>query len=115
MARPRRPPAPDAARTAALIYIRVSKYTKEDEGRKVSPQTQLELCKALPALRGLTIEDPYIDLDYTGRNTNRPRFQQMMERAQRGDVAMVACYSISRFARDVPDLYSTLRSLEDAG
>ena len=98
----------------ALVYVRVSKYTAQDEGRKVSPETQLQKCKALPALEDCHVE-VFEDLDYSGKNTKRPGFTQLMERAQRGDVSVVACYSISRLSRDVPDLYQTLKTLKQFG
>src|ERR1700736_1068847 len=98
----------------ALVYVRVSKYTAQDEGRKVSPETQLQRCKALPALEDCQVE-VFEDLDYSGKNTKRPGFTQLMERAQRGDVSVVACYSISRLSRDVPDLYQTLKTLKQFG
>src|SRR5206468_4801818 len=93
--------------SVALVYVRVSKYTAQDEGRKVSPQTQLEKCKALAALHGCAVEI-FEDLDYSGKNMKRPGFSKLMERAQRGDVSVVACYSVSRLSRSVADLYETL-------
>ena len=96
------------------MYVRVSKYTAQDEGRKVSPETQLEKCKALPALTDCQVE-VFEDLDYSGKNTKRPGFSKLMERAQIGDVSAVACYSISRLSRDVPDLYQTLKTLKAFG
>jgi site-specific DNA recombinase len=105
----------DPARKVALIYVRVSKFTKEDEGRKVSPDTQFEMCKALPALKGMTIVK-FEDLDFTGTNTNRPAFQQMMERVERGDVAVVAVYKLDRLTRGgIVVLDATLKELDKAG
>src|SRR5205823_7447648 len=91
-----------------------SKYTAQDQRRKVSPETQLEKCKALPALNDCQVE-VFKDLDYSGKNTKRPGFTQLIERAQGGDVFVVACYSISRLSRDVPDLYQTLKTLKQSG
>jgi DNA invertase Pin-like site-specific DNA recombinase len=96
------------------VYVRVSKYTARDEGRKVSPETQLEKCKALSALNDCEVE-VFEDLDYSGKDTKRPGFSKLMERAQVGDVSVVACYSISRLSRDVPDLYQTLKTLKQLG
>ncbi len=90
----------------------MSKYTAQDEGRKVSPATQIEKCKSLPAFRGQVVE-VFEDLDYSGKNTKRPGFTKLMQRAQQGDVALVACYSVSRLSRSVADLYDTLKRLQD--
>jgi site-specific DNA recombinase len=102
------------AQTVAFVYVRVSKFEPRDEGRKVSPQTQLEKCKALLALHGLAVE-VFEDKDFSGKTTRRPAFQRMLGRARRGDVAVVACYSVSRLSRSVADLYTVLQQLQEQG
>ncbi len=39
----------------------------------------------------------------------------LLDRARRGDVALVACYSVSRLSRSVADLYDTLQLFQDRG
>ena len=92
-------------RTTALIYTRVSKLDARDRGRALSPATQLQMCKELPALRGLAVEH-FEDLDFSGGSTNRPQYQAMLERIAQGDVAVVAAYSLSRISRSVRDFYA---------
>jgi site-specific DNA recombinase len=112
----RKDPANDPNRTVALIYVRVSRVPKEDEVRKPSPKAQAAACRAMPGLKGLTIEDPpYQDLDFSGKNTKRPGFQDMMARVEVGDVKVVACYSLSRLSRSVRDLYDTIEHFEKYG
>jgi hypothetical protein len=53
----------------ALVYVRVSKYDPTDRGHKVSPETQLERCKALTALNGLLVE-AFEDLDTPARTSS---------------------------------------------
>ncbi len=108
------PSSHQAPRSVALVYVRVSKFDPADEGRKVSPQTQLERCKSMPSLRELAVE-VFEDLDYSGKNTRRPGFAGMLERAQRGDVAFIVCYSVSRLSRSVADLYTILQRLQEHG
>src|SRR6266508_472687 len=67
-------------------------------------KTQAEQCRALPALRGLDVE-VFEDLDRSGANTERPGFQAMLARLDRGDVAVIAAYSLSRISRSVADFY----------
>lgn len=55
------------------------------------------------------------DLDYSGKNTTRPAYQSMLARIERGDVAVVAAYSLSRISRSVVDLYNLLKRLEQLG
>lgn len=115
MTKPMASPSPNgAARTVALVYIRVSKFDPGDEGRKVSPQTQVERCKSLAPVKGMDVE-VFEDLDYSGKNTKRPGFTRMLERAQRGDVTLIACYSVSRLSRSVADLYVILQQLQELG
>ena len=106
-------PSPrDRSRSTALVYVRVSKY--DENAHQISPAAQLDRCKALPALAGLTVE-AFQDLDLSGKSTKRPDFQRMLARMRHGDVALVACYSVSRLSRSVRDLYDTLQRFDDVG
>src|ERR1700732_1158251 len=96
----------------ARMRISVHSWRAQDEGHKVSPETQVDKCSALPAVHGLRTE-LFQDLDYSGKNTKRPGFIALLERARRGDVAIVACYSVSRLSRSVADLYETLQPFPD--
>ena len=107
------PSAKDRARPVALIYVRVSKFDPGDDSRKVSPQTQVERCKALAPLKDLMVE-VFEDLDYSGKNIRRPGFTRMLERARWGDVAFIACYSVWRLSRSVADLYTILQQFARA-
>ena len=42
----------------------------------------------------------YADRHITGRNDNRPQFQQMIEDAEKGLFDVIVCYKTDRFARD---------------
>jgi len=52
-------------------------------------------------MRELGVNEVYIDR-MSGKNTNRPELQRMMEYVCRGDTVIVE--SISRFARNTRDL-----------
>jgi DNA invertase Pin-like site-specific DNA recombinase len=104
-------------RNVALIYVRVSRLDREDrikhqEGngaklRALSPATQEEQCKGLPALRGLRTE-LFDDLHRSGKDTHREGLERLRARIQDPDVAVVAVWSITRLARSVRDLYELL-------
>lgn len=64
-------------KNVALVYVRVSRLDAKDADRKLSPRTQVEQCKALPALRGLDVE-VFEDLDLSGATTARPGYQKML-------------------------------------
>ena len=112
-------------RSCALIYVRVSRLDREDRLRQLesgpdaklralSPTTQVEQVKALPALRGMRVE-VFEDLHRSGKNTQRPGLERLRERMRDKDVAAVAVWSMSRLGRSVPDLYELLEEISDAG
>lgn len=82
--------------------------------RALSPTTQIEQCRALPALRGLTSE-VFEDLHRSGKNTKRPGLERLRERLLEDDVAIVAVWSISRLGRSVADLDELLEEMQTAG
>ena len=56
----------------------------------------------------LGVDEVYIDR-MSGKNTNRPELQKMMEHVRRGDTVIVE--SISRFARNTRDLLELVEQL----
>ena len=60
----------------------------------------------------LGVDEVYIDR-MSGKNTNRPELQKMMEYVRRGDMVIVE--SISRFARNTRDLLELVEKLSAKG
>lgn len=60
----------------------------------------------------LGVDEVYIDR-ISGKNTNRPELQKMMEYVRRGDTVIVE--SISRFARNTRDLLELVEKLSAKG
>ena len=60
----------------------------------------------------LGVDEVYIDR-VSGKNTNRPELQKMMEYVRRGDTVIVE--SISRFARNTRDLLELIEQLTAKG
>lgn len=60
----------------------------------------------------LGVDEVYIDR-MSGKNTNRPELQKMMEYVRRGDTVIVE--SISRFARNTRDLLELVEQLSVKG
>jgi site-specific DNA recombinase len=109
----------------ALVYVRVSRLERDDRQkqlelgsdaklRALSPSTQIEQCRGLPALHGMKIE-VFEDLHRSGKNTRRPGLERLRRRVQDPDVAAVAVWSISRLGRSVADLYAMLEEFSAAG
>ena len=63
-------------------------------------------------MEALGVDEVYID-HMSGKNTNRPELQKMMEYVRRGDTVIVE--SISRFARNTRDLLELVERLTAKG
>ena len=63
-------------------------------------------------MEALGVDEVYIDR-MSGKNTNRPELQKMMEYVRRGDTVIVE--SISRFARNTRDLLELVEQLTAKG
>ena len=63
-------------------------------------------------MESLGVDEVYID-HMSGKNTNRPELQRMMEYVRRGDTVIVE--SISRFARNTRDLLDLVERLTAKG
>ena len=63
-------------------------------------------------MKALGVDEVYIDR-MSGKNTNRPELQKMMEYVRKGDTVIVE--SISRFARNTRDLLELVEQLTAKG
>lgn len=77
------------------IYARQS----VDKADSLSIQGQIELCLKQAS------EDykVYQDKGYSGKNTNRPAFQRMMEDVEKGLIQKIIVYRLDRFSRSISD------------
>lgn len=79
------------------IYARQS-INKKDS---ISIETQIELCK-----KEIKDDSPikiYQDKGFSGKNTSRPSFQQMMSDVSRGQINNIVVYRLDRISRSVVD------------
>ena len=79
------------------VYARQSLDKKDS----LSIETQIELCK-----QELGIDVPtkvYIDKGFSGKNTNRPQFQEMMKDIHSGVINKVTVYKLDRLSRSLLD------------
>lgn len=85
------------------IYSRKSKFT----GKGESIANQIDLCKAYIKNKNNNICDDDIlifeDEGYSGKNTNRPQFRQMMNEIRNNKIEAVVCYRLDRISRNVGD------------
>ena len=92
------------------MYIRVSTTEQAEEGYSISAQEEkLEAyCKA----QGWTNFKTYIDEGISGKSTNRPKLQLLMNDIKHGKINMILVYRLDRFTRSVRDLHNLLDYLE---
>ena len=78
---------------------------------RVSTQEQNTMRQEV-LMESLGVDEVYIDR-MSGKNTNRPELQKMMEYVRKGDTVIVE--SISRFARNTRDLLELVEQLTAKG
>lgn len=94
------------------IYSRKSKFT----GKGESIANQIELCRR--HLGEGFFEDcantakVYEDEGFSGGDTNRPAFRQMMESARAGELDAVIVYRLDRISRNISDFTALIQELE---
>lgn len=87
------------------IYARQS----VDKADSLSIQGQIDLCKAQTGEE----YSVYQDKGFSGKNTNRPAFQSLMQDVERGLIRKIVVYRLDRFSRSLADfgrLWETLRA-----
>lgn len=94
----------------AALYIRTS---TENQAESIVLQTD-ELTKYCDA-KGYDIFEKYTDFGFTGKNTKRPAFSQMMLEAKAKKFDMVLVTKIDRFARSTLDLLLNIQQLQEYG
>lgn len=92
------------------MYIRVSTTEQAEEGYSISAQEEkLEAyCKA----QGWTNFKTYIDDGVSGKSTQRPKLQILMNDIKQGKINIILVYRLDRFTRSVRDLHNLLDYLE---
>lgn len=51
------------------------------------------------------------DEGYSGKNTNRPQFQKMMQEVRKGNCSHLVCYKLDRLGRNIADLANLVETL----
>lgn len=79
-----------------VIYARYS----TDMQREESIEGQIAACEKEAKIDGVQIIKIYIDRAMTGKNDNRPQFQQMLKDAQAGLFDVLYVWKVDRFGRN---------------
>ncbi|SHK88711.1 Resolvase, N terminal domain [Clostridium cavendishii DSM 21758] len=95
----------------AAIYSRKSVFT----GKGESIENQIELCKEYTT-KHFDEKAPkfliYEDEGFSGGNTNRPKFQELLKDVKANKVDILICYRLDRISRNVADFSITLELLQ---
>lgn len=88
------------------VYARQSVNKKES----ISIEMQVELCKsAVPEKEEITV---FEDKGFSGTNTKRPAFQEMLALVRLGRVDTIIVYKLDRISRSLADFAGLLEELE---
>ena len=89
------------------IYARQS----VDKADSLSIQGQIDLCRQKCG------QEPrvYQDKGYSGKNTDRPAFRQMMEDVEKGLIRKIVVYRLDRFSRSIADFGRLWEVLQQHG
>lgn len=94
------------------IYGRKSIYSDKSD----SVETQVEICREyISRMYSNTDYNIYIyneDEGFSGKNTNRPGFQKMLNDITCGHINTVVCYKIDRISRNVADFSNTFSIMQ---
>lgn len=95
----------------AVIYARYS----SDNQTEMSIEAQVRACTEYAAKKNITIVNIYKDEAMTGRNANRPQYQEMITAAFEGKFDIILCHKYDRIARDLEEQASLDKRLEKLG
>ncbi|MBS4537695.1 recombinase family protein [Clostridium sp. D2Q-11] len=92
------------------IYARKSKFT----GKGESTENQVKLCKEY-AYNHFQVGEIilYEDEGYSGGNTDRPKYKEMMEASNKKKFDVIICYRLDRISRNIADFTSLIETLLD--
>ncbi len=88
------------------IYARQS-IDKKDS---ISIESQIEMCKKECDTEAAKI---YSDKGFSGKNTNRPKFEQLMKDVKDGLIRKVVVYRLDRFSRSIADFGQAWASFQE--
>lgn len=92
---------PRAQKQKAAIYCRVSTLHQVDkDSLPMQRQDMINYAKYVLSIKDYEV---FEDAGYSGKNTDRPAFQEMMERIERGEFSHVLVWKIDRISRNLLD------------
>lgn len=83
-----------------------------DRVDSISIESQIEYCQY--EIRGGAYK-VFQDKGYSGKNTDRPQFQAMMEAIRRGEISRVVVYKLDRISRSILDFATMMAEFQEYG
>lgn len=97
-------------RKKAALYVRVStRYQVDKDSLPFQRKKLKEYCKLLEIGDFEIFEDD----GYSAKNTDRPRFQEMMEHVRAGEFTHIIVWKVDRISRNLLDFSSMYKELKD--
>lgn len=90
------------------IYARQSVNKKDS----ISIESQIDMCKKECGIETTKI---YSDKGFSGKNTNRPKFEQLMKDIKDGLIKKVVVYRLDRFSRSIADFGQAWAKFQEQG
>lgn len=104
---------PPGARARIAIYVRVSTLHQID--RDSLPMQKQDLIAYAKVMFGTDDIVIFEDAGYSGKNTDRPKFQEMMSQIRAGGFTHLLVWKIDRISRNLLDFATMYKELKDLG
>lgn len=99
------------ARTKVAIYIRVSTSFQVDKDSL--PMQRSDLVSYAKLILDTENYKIFEDAGYSGKNTDRPAYQEMMSRVRNGEFTHILVWKIDRISRNLLDFANMYQELKD--
>ncbi len=97
--------------TKVAIYIRVSTSFQVDKDSL--PMQRSDLVSYAKIILETTNYEIFEDAGYSGKNTDRPAFQEMMSRVRNGEFTHILVWKIDRISRNLLDFANMYQELKE--
>jgi site-specific DNA recombinase len=96
-------------------YVRVSRVGGRSGDSFISPTEQRKAIEALAARKGLQVSLWLDELDASGGDATRPKWNEAIQRVEAGEAAGILVWNLRRFSRSLKDALNSLERIEAAG